>query len=123
MGCHIASKQTSVHVVTVGLFYHPNSVNLRHSPALIICVVFHALSEARLGVYLWRKFICPCFLAPCVLPCPPHTVLYGHSFFFGQQLPSLTHHMFYRPLKHNAPLLFDIKLFIYFPVSPVSPYE
>lgn len=31
--------------------------------------------------------------------------------------------MFYCPLKHNAPLLFDIELFIYFPVLPVSPYE
>lgn len=31
--------------------------------------------------------------------------------------------MFYCPLKHNAPLLFDIEIFIYFPVLPVSPYE
>ncbi|CAK6978117.1 Hypothetical predicted protein, partial [Scomber scombrus] len=31
--------------------------------------------------------------------------------------------MFYCPLKHNAPLLFDIELFIYFPVLAVSPHE
>lgn len=31
--------------------------------------------------------------------------------------------MFYCPLNHNAPLLFDTELFIYFPVLPVNPYE
>lgn len=93
-------------------------------PALVL-VAFCALSKAR-----W-EFICrenlfpphagnpqpPC---PCIVPSPslfPPPERY--SSFWRQQPPSLTRHMFYCPLKHNAPLLFDIELFIYFPAPPV----
>lgn len=95
----------------------------RWSPEIIASVAFCALSKARWGVHLPWKFISPFSLALGAPPSPPHTYLCGYSSFCGQQPPSLTRHMFYRPLKHNAPLLFDIDLFIYFPVLLVSPYE
>lgn len=78
--------------------------------------------QNKMGSSFAVKIYISLFLGFWCSPSPCHTQC-GYSSFFGQQLPSLTHHMFYCPLKHNAPLLFDIELFIYFYVPPVSPHE
>lgn len=79
--------------------------------------------QAKMREFICRENLYLPFPWLLVFSLPHHTQPYGYSSFCGQQPPSLTRHMFYCPLKHNAPFLFDIELFIYFPVQPVSPYE
>lgn len=123
MSCHIASKQNPVLQMLNSHKTRPDQlqrseVNPRNNRLCGLLCTQQGKTGSSFAVKIYISLFpwLPVFSLP-------HHIHFGYSSFFGQQPPSATHHMFYCPLKHNAPLLFDIELFIYFPAPPVSLYE